>query len=367
MEIATAESGDLRNLLTGFLAAINESNKAFQSSVVAKINELQESNTKLQTSVESKLSKLQESVRADISSKIEKSIKRFEVENQKLGKEFSEKVDAESRRLVNIVGQVQTDTEIELMAVKKHVQAVSNGLQIKLDQTAIQNNALINQLTSKVIEKKTDADNDVLRLDQRVDQISNEVRQVKDSLNENVTVVQRRQRESIELISKKVNAEKSTNSRIEMQSAEIVTLKSKACEWGSVTQSEDPTVRRESGNIVQLSPSAICLGSNDNNGGNGRANTPCSCQSGNCNMCERNSMNAGHGDVAVGHSSAYTGLSNSEFPLPLFDDISEINPVFHLKQLDEFIRLKCIPEAYQLTVAYRSMTRHMMSKQWVRP
>jgi hypothetical protein len=75
-------------------------------------------------------------------------------------------------------------------------------------------------------------------------------------------------------------------------------------------------------------------------------------------------MNAGHVTVAVEHSSANSGLSNSEFPLPLFDENSEINPVFHLKQLDEFIRLKCIPEAYQLTVAYRSMAGHM-SKQWV--
>jgi hypothetical protein len=60
----------------------------------------------LQTSVESKLSKLQASVKADISSEIEKSIKRFEMEKQKLRKEFSEKLNSDSKKLVHLVGQV---------------------------------------------------------------------------------------------------------------------------------------------------------------------------------------------------------------------------------------------------------------------
>jgi hypothetical protein len=55
-------------------------------------------------------------------------------------------------------------------------------------------------------------------------------------------------------------------------------------------------------------------------------------------------------------------LSNSEFPLPLFEENS-INPVWHLKQLDNYIKLKNIPAACRLTVAYRSLSG-VMSKQW---
>jgi hypothetical protein len=57
-------------------------------------------------------------------------------------------------------------------------------------------------------------------------------------------------------------------------------------------------------------------------------------------------------------------LNTSEFPLPLFDDCSDTNPVFHLRRLDEFMRLKSIPKALELTVAYRSIIGQM-SKQWV--
>jgi hypothetical protein len=56
-------------------------------------------------------------------------------------------------------------------------------------------------------------------------------------------------------------------------------------------------------------------------------------------------------------------LSNSEFPLPLFDETS-VNPVLHLKQLDNYIKLKNIPSECRLTVAYRSLSG-VMSKQWV--
>jgi hypothetical protein len=55
-------------------------------------------------------------------------------------------------------------------------------------------------------------------------------------------------------------------------------------------------------------------------------------------------------------------LSYSEFPLPLFDENS-VNPVLHLKQLDNYIKLKDIPAECRLTVAYRSLNG-VLSKQW---
>jgi hypothetical protein len=55
-------------------------------------------------------------------------------------------------------------------------------------------------------------------------------------------------------------------------------------------------------------------------------------------------------------------LSNSEFPLPLFDENS-VNPVLHLKQLDNYIKLKNIPDVGKMVLAYRSLNG-ARSKQW---
>jgi hypothetical protein len=63
------------------------------------------------------------------------------------------------------------------VAVKKHVQAVSKELEDKLDRNSIQTNAVMDQLTSKVIENKSCTHNNLHKLDQRVDKLNNKVRQ----------------------------------------------------------------------------------------------------------------------------------------------------------------------------------------------
>jgi hypothetical protein len=62
-------------------------------------------------------------------------------------------------------------------------------------------------------------------------------------------------------------------------------------------------------------------------------------------------------------STANSYLSNSDFTLPLFDEHSDVNPVFHLRQLEEFMKLKDMPKACQLAVAYRSLAGNL-SHQW---
>jgi hypothetical protein len=65
-------------------------------------------------------------------------------------------------------------------------------------------------------------------------------------------------------------------------------------------------------------------------------------------------VNADHVNAPVEHSSVNSSLSNSEYPRPLFDENSEINTVFHLKQLDEFIRLENHLTDSQWTPLYKS-------------
>jgi hypothetical protein len=80
---------------------------------------------------------------------------------------------------------------------------------------------------------------------------------------------------------------------------------------------------------------------------------------------EDNLSNAHKKNVAaptVSTSSVNNYLNNSEISLPLFDE-NTVNPVFHLKQLDNYIKLRNIPEGIQLTVAYRSLVGEM-SKTW---
>jgi hypothetical protein len=94
-------------------------------------------------------------------------------------------------------------------------------------------------------------------------------------------------------------------------------------------------------------------------------NHACSCQSTNtCNDCVRVSRNTTGINAPQESFSVSSFLSSSELPLPLFDYTSDTNPIFHIRWLDEFIRLKGVPKAFQLAVSYRSIVGHM-SQQWV--
>jgi hypothetical protein len=49
--------------------------------------------------------------------------------------------------------------------------------------------------------------------------------------------------------------------------------------------------------------------------------------------CESSSVNTTNVTITERHSPASSYFSNCDFPLPLFDENSEVNPIFHLRQL----------------------------------
>jgi hypothetical protein len=59
-----------------------------------------------------------------------------------------------------------------------------------------------------------------------------------------------------------------------------------------------------------------------------------------------------------------SGLSSSDISLPLFDENSDVKPVFHVKRLDEFLKLRSVPQMYHLMVACRSVVGKL-SRQWL--
>jgi hypothetical protein len=49
-------------------------------------------------------------------------------------------------------------------------------------------------------------------------------------------------------------------------------------------------------------------------------------------------------------------LGNFGFSLSLFGENAGTNRGSHVRNLDEFMRLRCIPKAHQLETAYKSVT-----------
>jgi hypothetical protein len=131
-------------------------------------------------------------------------------------------------------------------------------------------------------------------------------------------------------------------------------------EYKQVARKADSAESREAGNTVPLYPTAVGI-VDVKNIDQVSVNTSCACLSSSSKVCGRNSVNASNVAVPAGHSSANSCLSSSDFPLPLFDENSDVSPFFHLRQLDGFMKLKGIPLACQLAVTYSLLAKSLLA------
>jgi hypothetical protein len=337
-------SSELKQMLAGIMAAVQQSNEGLNS-VRADLSANQESVKADINSVRADLSanneniqKFQERVTADISSvrndikvENEKLIKRFELQNQEAKKEFAAKLDSEARRLTSFVGQVRKETESELLAVKRQIQAVSTEFETRIGQANANTQGIIEELSSQVVDHRSEVEATITKLDQDMSSRFS------------------RQKESIEQVNAKIVA-------LESKICEVPTRSAVVAEPCAVENLQSPSVVNQSDLIMNNGTINNSVPTNEN--------PTCSCQSSSCNVGVSESVNAARVHVSTEPTSVSSFLSTSELPLPLFDDCSDINPVFHLRRLDEFIRFKGVPKALQLAVAYRSIVGQM-SKQWV--
>jgi hypothetical protein len=348
----------IQNLLTSLLAAVRDGNK----NVSYQINSLQEGNKQLQEKVSSQINSLQEgmkTVRADIQAENNKLIKRFEAENQKLNKEFSEKLYSETKKLTLLVGKAQKETESELTAVKKHLVNINEEFEKKLGKTDAKNAEVIGQLAGTVSELQAQTGSIVTRVDLIADELRKDITQ---SNNE----FQKRQREESERTAqellKEISASQSHISEVNLKIREIETKLLTTNDGDCVADACSPQTEGRSA----LTTNHAVSNNNPTDVSNQDCNSVnCSCGAGNCVMCVREGMNAGSEHAkSVKNPIASSYLNHSDFPLPLFDDSTDVNPVYHLKQLEEFMRLRCVPKEFQLTLAYKSITG-TLGKQWV--
>jgi hypothetical protein len=53
-----------------------------------------------------------------------------------------------------------------------------------------------------------------------------------------------------------------------------------------------------------------------------------------------------------------------DLTLPHFHDSEKVNPIAHLRQLDDYFRLKAVPPQFHLAIALRSVT-DLLTVEWI--
>jgi hypothetical protein len=337
--ISPSQSSDIQGIVERFMAVVQEGNESIRADINARISQLEESNTRFQ-----------EGLRAELRAENERLIKKFEVENQKLNKELSAKLESESKRLTELVGQVQQNTEAEFTAVKSQIEVVSTNFDAKLAQASSLSQDNTDRLSSLVIANRSEVEADINQLNQEV--------------NNKLT----RQGESLHEISQVLEQVKAnTESRFDQVNAKFVALQAKIVGVSSRAAIAGETLSISSSPysppVVNQDVTASDNINVSDNHGSTNENPEDSGQSTGNNVCMRSNVHESSVNANIRNPGEVCFLSNTELPLPLFDDASETNPVCHLRRLDEFMRLKCIPKPYQLAIAYRSVVGEL-SRQW---
>jgi hypothetical protein len=276
-------------------------------------------------------------MREEIHRENEKLVEQFRLENQKLNQEFSGRLQAETSKLSFQVRQLQSDTEKELTAVQGKLQGLSSEFDTRLEQQSRSNHEANGELTSKILEVKSEIDT----ISDKVNGLANDVETVKGDVVKCTEDLGKRQGESTARLKKGGETERSGN---------------------PMTCSTEVTQVNEVTDAAHSSPTPPPFANVDNVARSG--NGSCSRNVDSCTVCVNGGVIGENASVPVRHHSANNYLSYTDLLLPQFDDGSEVNPIFHLNQLDEFIRLRCVPKPLQLALAFKSIVG-AMGKQWV--
>jgi hypothetical protein len=288
--------------------------------------------------------KSQEDFRKEIKIDIESSLKKSAEELQRQKKEFLDRLQAETCDCTGLISRVKYETEAKFKTVNKNIISVSKDLETKLEQDNAQTNLLIGELTDGLITNRSEVGTKIEKLDFKLENVDIEVQQVKDELREMKEQMIKQQREIAELMSQKTTEKLQAERQMELLRLEIKTLKGRY--------------------LKNVSKSLIATGIVEQNDQDDEALAhTCQGQSISCKEGERKVAKGNNVAVTVGNPSVWNFLRESEFPLPLFDDNSDVNPVFHMRKLDDYINLRGIPAASQLAAAYRSLIGSR-SRQW---
>ena len=283
---------------------------------------------------------LKESIRADIRTESEKVLQRFELQAQELRREFTNQMNVESRRVTGLVSQIKSESQSELVAVKRQLRSIGEDFDSRLNQANTSSQVVINEPADRVEEHRAEVNDELARLKESLGNYS-------EALTHDKSVVER----SLGQVNAKV-------SELESKFNEQTTKQISAPEARAVSRdSISPSVAQVHGPTVE--PEGT-LG----NGGAVGEDASCSCRPAHCTSSSDSSLN-----VCSMHATSETVtlssfLSNSELPLPLFDDATETNPVFHLRRLEEFINFRGVPRPLRLALACRSIVGQI-GKQWV--
>lgn len=170
------------------------------------------------------------------------------------------------------------------------------------------------------------------------------------------------------------NLTKQVEGKVERMTVELNDLKGRLSESPSVTCNARSLQSTDGSQVLSLSACdpAKNNGNNDsNNEGSNKVIDGVAGGDGNGLSCDHpapcNSYGSRGSTVNVPPSQVYNPcqfIAPSDLTLPHFHDSEKVNPIAHLRQLDDYFHLKAVPTSFHLAIALRSVT-DPLAVEWI--
>ena len=339
----------------------------------------------LRADIQTENNKLVQKVTADITAKLEVANQElsqnltqyFRSENEKLKTELCSKLEAEVRTLNQLIDEHKKDTEVELMKVRHTVDSeyskVTERVKTHVTETRQQVDRVSQEVKTKTMTSLSDITEHRSQTETEINDIRQELSRAKQQLTNEWVAEIKQVTDNLADCRRQVDADKQGNiSEFQKVRAEISDLKCKVAEKQAVndqsairssinlSQAEDPV------NVDQTRTTAICVQNSGNldqvsvNGMN-----VCGSNS-NCISETRAELPSDSGINHVYASSEILANYNSlsELTLPTFTDSSTQIVVTFLRDLDQYFKLKSVPEGLKLPLASRALA-DPYAKSWM--
>lgn len=215
--------------------------------------------------------------------------------------------------------------------MQEGLQGLSSEFDTRLEQQSRSHREESGEITGRILDVRAEVET----VSGQVNRLAKDVLIVKGDLEKCTEHIRKRQGESIAQLHEALRAGKSGNERkFEMLNSAIDKLKGRA-EGNPGPSGKEVTRVREVVDVAQSSPTPppfVNVASVSSIG-----DASCSCKLNSCIVCVNGGVICEDVSVPVRHHSANSCLRYTDLPLPQFDDSSEVKPIFHLNQLDEFI------------------------------
>ena len=339
--------------------ALKNDQKEMQEKLQTQITGVRDEVQVNRVEIDKRLVQMQESGEKRLREEIEQVRQDCQRSHDQSRERLSAELTKEIRQVREATSQREGRWERELIGAKEQMETDKKGFEGKLKELAAHHEVVSESLQQQIITNKERADNNIAEIGKEVTGLSLGLQQAQEKIDKLTTVGSEVASLSSSLQQVQEKLEISMDEASRRLGERASQIEQRISEGQLRTNKELKRIEQEAEKFRQELGRSVFVANMEA--------TPLPARRETVTDTVINPGEASVENICEGQSERFKeniSFGSGEFALPLFDENAGVNPMSHLRCLEEFFQFRGTPQRLWLTVAKRSMTGPM-SKQWM--